>query len=392
MGYQDTMLSQIMRIITKMGIEGAIRRYMGDKWVKRFRAKDHLTVMLYAQITGRNSLREIIHTLKVHERKLYHLGIKGFSRSTLSDSNNKRDWRIFRDIFYIMKERLEGGGKRGFKFMNKLYLLDSTYIELSLGLFPWAVYRKRKGGIKLHTLLEGREMIPEVVVMSEARSHDLAYVDDVIRRILPDSIIVFDRGYIDYRWFGELHERGLYFVTRAKKRMEYVVSGQLPVNSLSRRRGVIKDSEIVFVDDRNIKHYPYKMRLIRFKDPKTGREFEFITNNFKLSALTIAKLYKKRWDIEKFFKWIKQNLRIKSFLGTSKNAVLIQIWTALIYYLFLHYIKKQGKPSGSITFLAQIIASVIFDSVDLIEILRIKDNEGIKNLKKKNKSSPKIFS
>jgi len=252
--------------------------------------------MLYAQITGRDSLREIIHTLKAHERKLYHLGLKGFSRSTLSESNSKRDWRIFRDIFYIIKERMEGiYGGHGFKFNNKLYLLDSTFIELSLGLFPWATYRKRKGGIKLHTLIDAEGMIPEVVVVSEARSHDLAYVDEVVKCVLPDSIIVFDRGYIDYRWFGELDRRGVYFVTRTKKRMKYIVSGQQKLNTLSKNRGVIEDNEIEFIDDRNIRHYPNKMRLVRFKDPETGREFEFITNNFKLSALTIAKLYKKRW-------------------------------------------------------------------------------------------------
>ena len=393
MGYQDTMLSQIIRLITRLGIEGAIRKYSGDKWVKRFNTKNHLTVMLYAQITGRDSIREIIHTLKVHERKLYHLGIKGFSRSTLSDSNSKRDWRIFRDIFYIIKERIEGmSSGHGFRFNNKLYLLDSTLVELCLGLFPWATYRKRKGGIKLHTLVDASGMLPEVVVVSEARSHDLAYVNKVVKRVLPDSIIVFDRAYIDYRWFGELHERGLYFVTRAKKRMEYVVSGQQEINSLSRRRGVIEDNEIVFVDDRNIKHYPHKMRLIRFKDPETAREFEFITNNFKLSALTIVKLYKKRWEIENFYKWIKQNLKIKSFLGTSKNAVLIQIWSALIYYLLLSYIKKQGRFSKPISFLARVIPEVLFDPVNLIDILRIKDNEGIKIVKKKINSPPTLFS
>jgi len=383
MGYQDTMLSQIIRLITRFGIEGAIRRYSGDKWVKRFNTKNHLTIMLYAQITGRDSLREIIHTLKAHERKLYHLGLKGFSRSTLSESNSKRDWRIFRDIFYIIKERMEGiYGGHGFKFNNKLYLLDSTFIELSLGLFPWATYRKRKGGIKLHTLIDAEGMIPEVVVVSEARSHDLAYVDEVVKCVLPDSIIVFDRGYIDYRWFGELDRRGVYFVTRTKKRMEYIVSGQQRLNTLSKNRGVIEDNEIEFIDDRNIRHYPNKMRLVRFKDPETGRKFEFITNNFKLSALTIAKLYKKRWDIEKFYRWIKQNLKIKSFLGTSKNAVLVRIWTALIYYLLLTYVKKQGKFSKSISFLARIIPEVLFDSVNLIDILRINDREGIKIVKK----------
>jgi len=393
MGYQDSMLSQIVRTITDLGIEGAIRRYSGDKWVKKFNTKNHLTVMLYGQIGGKDSIRDIIHSLKVHQNKLYHLGIKGFSRSTLSESNKKRDWRIFRDIFYIMKERMEGISMgHGFRFHNKLYLLDTTFVELPLGLFPWAVYRRRKGGIKLHTLVEGGGMIPEVVVVSEARSHDLAYVDEVIRGILPDSIIVFDRGYIDYRWFGELEERGVYFVTRAKKRMEYVVSGQHKINSLSQRSGVIEDNEIVFVDDRNIKHYSKKMRLIRYKDPESGRKFEFITNNFILSPLTIAKLYKKRWDIEKFYKWIKQNLKIKSFLGTSKNAVLIQIWVAMIYYLLLTYIKYQCRYPKSLTFLRKIIPEVLFDNISFYDILRINDREGIKVIKEKINSPPLLFS
>jgi len=393
MGYQDSMLAQILRLITKDGIEGAINKYLGDKWVKKFNTKNHLTVMLYGQITGKDSLRDIVRGLKVHKNKLYHLGIKGFSKSSLSEANKKRDWRIFREIFYIIKERKEMmSGKHGFRFNNKLYLLDTTFIELAISLFPWAVYRKRKGGIKLHTLIDVDGLLPEVVVVSEARSHDLAYVEEVTRDIIRDSIIVFDRGYVDYRWFGELEKRGLYFVTRAKKRMEYVVSGQLKVSKRAKDKGVIEDNVIEFIDDRNIKHYPYEMRMVVYKDPESGKKFEFITNNFVLSPLTIAKLYKKRWDIELFFKWIKQNLKIKSFLGTSKNAVLIQIWTALIYYLILSYIRFQGRYPKSLTFFAKIIPEILFSNTDFIDILQIDDNEGINLIKKKINSPPLLFS
>ncbi len=392
MGHQNTMLSQIVRLIMRYGIERAINRYSGDKWVKKFNSKNHLTVMLYGQITGKDSLRDIINGLKVNESKLYHLGIKGFSKSSLSEANKKRDWRIFRDIFYEMKDRMEGiRPGHGFKFTNKLYLMDTTLIKLTLSLFPWAVYKKRKGGIKLHTLIDAEGMIPEVVLVKEARSHDLAYVDEVVKDVIRDSIIVFDRGYIDYRWFGKLYERGIYFVSRAKKNMEYAVSGQQDINELSRRNGVIEDNEIVFIDDRNINHYPYKMRMVVFKDNESGEIFEFITNNFRLSALTIAKLYKKRWRIETFFKWIKQNLKIKTFLGTSENAVLVQIWTALIYYLLLSYIKFQGRTPKSLTFLAKVIPEVLFSPVNFIDILRINNSKGINTIKKKINSPPLLF-
>jgi len=228
MGYQYTMLEHLINlIIKKFGFQKIVRAHEGDKWVKKFDTKSHFTVMMYGQITGKDSLRDIVNGLKMHESKLYHLGLKGFSKSSLSDAGRKRDWEIWREIFYEIKGRIEGRGKHGFRFKGKLYLLDSTIIELSIGLFEWASYRRRKGGIKLHTLLEVDRMIPEVVVVGEARGHDISYAREMVEGIIQDSIIVFDRGYIDYGWFRELDEKGIYFVTRAKRGMDYVVSGQM---------------------------------------------------------------------------------------------------------------------------------------------------------------------
>ena len=258
--------------------------------------------------------------------------------------------------------------KHRFKFKNELYSIDASVIDLCLSVFPWAKFRKTKGAIKMHCLYDHSGALPSFVTITDGKKHDVTVAKEVGFPLSPDSIVSIDRAYIDYKWLNSLNEKRVWFVTRAKSNIDCVVTGQHPVSG----KGVLKDQMILLTGSRTKNYYPQELRMIEFYDEETKKHLIFLTNNMKLAASTIATIYKSRWQIELFFKWIKQNLKIKSFLGTSKNAVMTQIWVAMSYYLLLTYIKYQTKYAHSLLTLSRLIRETLFERKNLIDILTLK--------------------
>ena len=370
---RNTVFGQLMQLISRHGFEQSVERYTGDRYTKSFSCWQQLIVMLYSQARGLNSLRDIAVSLRSQRRKWYHLGLESVARSTLADANSKRSADIYKEVFYdfLIKCQNLAPGHR-FRFKNPLYTMDSTLVKLCLSVFPWASYRKRKGALKIHTLLDHNGCLPSFLTVTDGRCHDVRVVKDNkygFPALLPDSIITVDRGYYDFNWFYSLHLNRVFFITRAKQNLKYEVTGQQQV---PKNKGVISDQTIRLTGYYQQQYYPENLRLITFYDSKKKKELVFITNNFKLAAFTIAELYKHRWQIELFFKWIKQNLKIKTFLGTSENAVMTQIWTAMIYYLLLAFIKFQSRYAYSLHELTRVIGETLMEHLDIIELLRTK--------------------
>ena len=369
---RNTVFSQLMQLICQYRFKKCVDQYEGDKYTKRFSCWQQLIVLLFAQAKGLTSLRDIELSLKSHMKKWYHLGLKTVAKSTLSDANNNRNADIFRDTFYSLLEKCrELSPRHGFRFKNPLYSFDSTLIDVCLSLYPWATYRTKKGAFKVHTLLDHNGYLPSFMVITDGKTHDINVVKDDsygFPSLSPDSILLIDRAYIDYNWLYSLTRSKLFFVIKAKSNMKYTVLGQQKV---TKNKGIVSDCLIMLSGVASHENYPDKLRMVTYIDQETGELHVFITNNFKLAARTIADLYKSRWQIEIFFKWIKQNLKIKSFLGTSKNAVMTQIWVAMIYYLLLAFIKFQTKCRHSLHELTRIVGELLLDEVYIIEILTI---------------------
>lgn len=369
---RNTVFSQLMQLICQYRFKKCVDQYEGDKYTKRFSCWQQLIVLLFAQAKSLTSLRDIELSLKSHMKKWYHLGLKTVAKSTLSDANNNRSADIFRDTFYSLLEKCrELSPRHGFRFKNPLYSFDSTLIDVCLSLYPWATYRTKKGAFKVHTLLDHNGYLPSFMVITDGKTHDINVVKDDsygFPSLSPDSILLIDRAYIDYNWLYSLTRSKLFFVIKAKSNMKYTVLGQQEV---TKNKGIVSDCLIMLSGVASHENYPDKLRMVTYIDQETGELHVFITNNFKLAARTIADLYKSRWAIEIFFKWIKQNLKIKSFLGTSKNAVMTQIWAAMIYYLLLSFIKFQTKCRHSLHELTRIVGELLLDNVFLIEILTI---------------------
>lgn len=370
---RNTVFSQILQLICENRFKKCVNRYEGDKYTKRFSCWQQLIVLLFAQAKGITSLRDIVISLRSHRQKWYHLGLKSVARTTLADANSKRNSDIMQDVFYSLLEKCnELAPRHRFKFKNPLYSFDSTLINVCLSLFPWATYRKKKGAFKLHTLLDHCGYLPSFIVMTDGNTHDVKVVKDDkydFPNLSPDSIILVDRAYIDYEWLYSLNKKGIFFVTRIKKNMKYTVLGQ---QQIPKNKNVIEDCGIGLCQS---SHYPVPVRLVTVADPQNGERISFLTNHFTLDSETIAELYKSRWEIEIFFKWIKQNLKIKSFLGTSKNAVMTQVWAAMIYYLLLSFIKFQTKCRHSLHELTKIVGELLLDTVNLIDTLTITYDE-----------------
>ena len=376
---KNTVFSQLLQLIGQDRFKKCVNRYDGDRYTKRFSCWQQLLVLLFAQAKGLSSLRDIEISLISHHRKWYHLGLTGVARSTLADANTNWDADILKDVFYSLLEKCRDfAPKHRFRFKNPLYSFDSTLINVCLSLYPWTTYRKKKGAFKLHTLSDHSGYLPSFVVLTDGRTHDINVMKDSsfgVPALSPDSILLVDRAYIDYNWLYSLTKRRLYFVTRVKKNMKYTVLGQ---QKLLEKNGVVADCQVHLENYYQSQYYPAPLRLVTVVDPETGELVTFITNNFSLDAATIVELYKSRWQIETFFKWIKQNLKIKSFLGTSKNAVMTQIWAAMIYYLMLSFIKFQTKCSHSLHELTRIIGELLLDTTHLIEIIGVSLNAYIK--------------
>jgi hypothetical protein len=337
--------------------------------VKIFTVWRQLITLLYAQIKQKDSLRDISTGLSVHNSRWYHLGLSGVSKSTLADANNRRDYGIFEELFYSLLSRCKDmTPKHKFRFNNPMYSIDATTIDLCLSMYPWAKFRTTKGAIKMHCLYDHSGAVPTFITVTDGKKHDVRVVKEQETPIAPDSIVSVDKAYVDYKWLKSLDDKGIWYVTRAKKNMDYAVTGQHEFKG----KGIMSDERIILQGAKTKTNYPDELRLIRFYDEEKKKTLVFLTNNFRLAASTIAQIYKARWQIELFFKWIKQNLKIKSFLGTSKNAVMTQIWVAMCYYLLLSYIKYQTKFKGSLLYLSRVIREMLFERKTLIDILTLR--------------------
>lgn len=322
--------------------------------------------MLIGQLSGRKSLRDITDNLKAQQNRLYHLGMKPTSRATLARVNEKQPASLYKAVFFeLLKkcQRVSPGHK--FSFKNKLYLLDTTTIDLCLSVFPWAKFRKRKGAIKLHMGIDADGYLPTFMDMTDGKVHEVNWAKETLK--LPKgSFAVFDRGFTDYNWYSSLMKDGIFFVTRLKSNadVKYLLK-----RAGRKSRGVTNDQQI------KLKKIADPLRLVACTDLETGQEYRFVTNAHHLKAAEIAAIYKERWQIEQFFKWIKQNLKIKTFLGTSKNAVLTQVWIALCVYLLVAYLNFKAKLGGSMQQILRVLQLNLFDRRALIDLFRPPDKQ-----------------
>jgi hypothetical protein len=364
-----TIFSEVLKLCPRYHFDKAVKQHEGDRYVKTFTTWQQFMAILYSQITQKDSLRDIVTGLSAHAARWYHLGLTGIHKSTLADANGKRDYRIFEGLFYNLMGRCKTlTPKHKFRFKNPLYAIDASTIDLCLSVFPWAKFRTAKGAIKMHCLYDHSGALPTFLTVTDGKKHDVRAVKETSLPLSPDSIISMDKAYIDYKWLNSLNNQGVWFVTRAKRNIDYALAGQHPVTG----KGVLSDERIALQGPRTKTYYPKELRLIRYHDEERKKTLTFLTNNFKLAASTIAQIYKSRWQIELFFKWIKQNLKIKSFLGTSKNAVLTQIWVAMCYYLLLTYIKYQTKYGHSLLYLSRVIREMLFERKSLIDVLTLR--------------------
>ena len=371
MGHSNTIMYQLQTLIQRHQFEHIAQGFLGDRYTKHFNCWNQLTTLLFAQASGKDSLRDITNALATQSHKLYHLGIHSVKKSTLADANKKRTYEIYEKLFYTLLQRCQSiTPQHKFRFKNPLRIFDSTTIDLCLSSFDWAKFRKAKGAIKLHYQLDHNGQIPSFLVITNGKKHDITVARSCFD-IQPDSIDCMDRAYIDYAWLYSITQRKAVFVTRAKENLQYEVIGQ---HSEPKKKNVLSDQIIKLTGFYQRQKYPDTLRRIEFKDPETGKILVFLTNNMAFVATTIANIYKSRWQVETFFKWIKQNLKIKTFLGTSKNAVMSQVWIAMCYYLLLTYIKYQTKYKYSLWYLHKIIKETILDRFNLIDLLSINDN------------------
>lgn len=365
----ETIFGELLKLVPRYQFDKAVQQYQGDRYVKSYTTWHQYITILFSQIKQKDSIRDIVTGWDAFESRWYHLGMKDIRRSTFSDAHNRRDYQIFESLFYHLLSRCKDyTPKHRFKFNNPLFSLDASVIDLCLSVFPWAKFRKTKGAIKMHCLYDHSGALPTFLTITDGKRHDVTVAKKTDLPLSPDSIISIDRAYIDFKWLNLLDENRVWFVTRAKSNMDYVITGQHPVSG----KGVRKDQAILLNGPRTKTYYQKELRLIEFYDEDTKKHLTFLTNNRKLAASTIAAIYKSRWQIELFFKWIKQNLKIKSFLGTSKNAVLSQIWVAMSHYLLLTYIKYQTKYGHSLLTLSRIIREMLFERKNLIDILTLK--------------------
>jgi hypothetical protein len=360
--HSNSILNQMLSFIPRHVFQRLEREHLTGRQPRTFGLWNQFVCLMFIQLSGRKSMRDCIRNLQAAPKKLYHLGLKPVSRSTFSDANNKRPSDFFQALFGEMYRRCAPHApKHKFRFKSKLMSLDSSTISLCLSVFPWASFRSKRGGVKMHTLLDHDGHIPAFVCVSEAKKHDLSVAKTLT---LPKgSIVAFDKAYNDYRWFHLLGKQGVHFVTRQKSNASYRVVKRQAVN---RKLGVTSD-QIIEVATANGK---LKLRRVGFKDQETGKHYKFLTNNFKLAPKTIADIYKERWKIELFFKEIKQNLKIKSFVGNSENAVLTQIYTALIVYLIAAYIRFTSRIGMSVQQMLQLLQVNVFGRIALIELFR----------------------
>lgn len=364
-----TVFAQVMDYLPIRRFQSIVERYHGDHKVTRFHCLDQLYCLAFAQLTWRESLRDIEACLQAQPSKLYHLGIRArrVCRSTMADANERRDWRIFAEVAQLLIQEareLYAGESIGLDLDETVYAFDSTTIDLCLSLFPWARFRQHKGAIKLHTLLDVRGSIPSFIWLSSGKVHDVLGLDQLVFE--PGSFYLLDRGYLDFARLYRIHTSGAFFVTRAKRGMRFRVVQSRPVD---KNTGLRCDQTIVLTGVYSPEDYPERLRRIRFVDPESGKGYVFLSNNQTLSALSLPQLYKLRWRVELFFKWIKQHLRIKAFYGTSPNAVLVQVWTAVSVFVLVAILKKRLRIDLDMYRILQILSLHLFEKVPVFQLL-----------------------
>mgnify|MGYP003416846573 FL=1 len=368
-----TLFAQLMDFLPWSTFARIVERYDGDRRVRTLSCGEQYRAMAFAQLTYRDSLRDIEACLSVHASKLYHMGFRQpVRRSTLADANEGRDWRIYAEMaqrLIAQARKLYADEDLGVDLTNTVYALDATTIDLCLSVFPWAHFRTTKAAVKMHTLLDLRGSIPSFIHISDGKLHDVHALD----MLMPEAgaIYVMDRAYVDFARLHALHQAGAFFVTRAKSNID---AHRLYSAPTDRATGIICDQTISLDGNATRRNYPAHLRRIRFKDPETGKTLVFITNNFALPAATICALYKCRWQVELFFKWIKQHLRIKRFYGTSENAVKTQIWIAVSVYVLVAIVKKRLGLDASLYTLLQILSVTLFERMSIYQALAGNEN------------------
>jgi transposase len=351
-----------------------VERYHGNYKLRGFSCLDQFLCLAFAQLTFRESLRDIEACLRSVPSKLYHMGFRGqVSRSTLADANEAHDWRIFADFAQVLihiARPIYANESLGFDLDNTVYALDSTTIDLCLSVFPWARFRAKKAAIKMHTLLDLRGPIPTFIEVSEGKLHDVNILDAIVPE--PGSFYVMDRAYVDFKRLHVFHEAGAFFVTRAKKGIQFRRRYSRDIDAST---GLRSDHTVVLAAPASRKHYPDPLRRIHFHDAEQDRFLRFLTNNFDLPALTVCLLYKSRWQVELFFKWIKQHLRIKAFYGYSENAVKTQIWIAVSVYVLGAIVKKRLALEGSLHEILQVLSVTLFEQVPILQAFGDVDSQ-----------------
>ena len=361
-----TIFTQIMNLLPWRPFQTCVTRYKGDYKVKTFKCSEHFRVMAFAQLTYRESLRDIEACLRAMDSRLYHMGIKStVSRNNLSHANENRDWRIYADFAQILIQRakdLYANDPFGVDLQSTVYALDSTTIDLCMSLFPWAKFRRTKSAIKLHTLINLRGSIPEFIHISDGKMHDVNILDLLVPS--PGAFYIMDRAYMDFQRLYQLHQERSFFITRAKSNFKFK---RRYSHEVDKSTNVQCDQTIMLTTHYSSKNYPEPLRRIRFYDTERQKRLVFLTNNFELPAATVAQLYKARWQIEIFFKWIKQHLRIKAFFGTSENAVKVQVWTAVSTYLLVAIMKKELMLDPSLYTILQVLSLSLFEKMPILE-------------------------
>jgi Domain of unknown function (DUF4372)/Transposase DDE domain len=379
--------AQLMQHLPLTTFRRCVARYDGERRVKRFSCLDQYLCLAFAQLTWRESLRDIEACLRAQSSKLYHLGFRStIARNTLANANAVRDWRIYADFAQHLigiARRLYADEPLGIELNDTVYALDSTTIDLCLSLFPWAPFRSTKAAVKMHTLLDLRGNIPSFIFISDGKMHDVNILDE----LLPEAgaFYIMDRGYLDFQRLARLDDAGSFFVTRAKSNLKARRRYSHPVD---RSSGLICDQTVVLTGFYSRQGFDRPLRRIKFNDPETGKRLVFLTNNFAQPALTIAKLYKCRWQVELFFKWIKQHLRIKAFFGTSENAVKSQIWIAVSVYVLVAIIRKRLAISASLYEILQILSLTLFEKTPVNQLL---DDSRLQKEPTKNDNQLKLF-
>ena len=361
--------SQVMDYLPLHTFRRYVARYQGERYVKQFRCLDHYLVMAFAQLTYRESLRDIAVCLRAHQSKLYHMGIRSESvaRSTVARANEQRDWRIYADFAHALiriARPLYADEELGLELDNTVYALDASTIDLCLSMFPWALFRSTKSAVKLHTLLDLRGNIPTFLHLSDGKLHDVNILD--ILRPEPGAFYIMDRGYVDFERLFTLSQAGAFFVIRAKSNTQY---RRQYSHALDHSHGLRCDQTIVLTGAHTKDAYPQPLRRVKSHDHQTGKTFNFLTNNFAIQAQTVADLYRYRWQVELFFKWIKQHLRIKSFFGVSENAVKTQIWVAISVYVLVAIIRKRLALKTDLYTILQVLSLTLFEKAPLNQVL-----------------------